>query len=108
MKNLYGVILLSLLLLCTATYAQDSTAVDDSYDPIEANLDSLVTLNYIQRLNFATAGVDASGDFKPLDIASYSDAVYRSRMAKIQSPIMLSYNQQVREYIDLYSIHRRQ
>src|SRR5258706_5560923 len=110
MKNLYGTIILSLLLLSVAfsVNAQDTTIVDDSYDPIAANLDSLVTLNYIQRLNFATAGVNAYGDFKPLDIPSYSDEVYRSRMAKIQSPIMLGYNPQVREYIDLYSIRKRQ
>lgn len=108
MKKLYGAILMSLALLSGSysLYAQDTTAVDDSYDPISANLDSLVTLNYIQRLNFATAGV--SGDFKPFDIPSYSDEVYRARMAKIQSPIMLSYNPQVREYIDLYSIKKRQ
>src|SRR5258706_13207749 len=110
MKNLYGTIILSLLLLSVAfsVNAQDTTIVDDSYDPIAANLDSLVTLNYIQRLNFATAGVNEYGDFKPLDIPSYSDEVYRSRMAKIQSPIMLGYNPQVREYIDLYSIRKRQ
>ena len=106
MKNLYGVILISLALFSGALYAQDATPVDDSYDPIAANLDSLVTLNYIQRVNFATAGV--TGDFKPEDIPSYSDEVYRSRMAKIQSPIMLSFNPQVREYIDLYSIKKRQ
>ena len=109
MKNLYGVFISMILLSCAySLYAQDTASVDDSYDPIVANLDSLVTLNYIQRLNFATAGMDASGDFKPLDIPSYSDEVYRSRMTKIQSPIVLSHNPQVREYIDLYSIHRRQ
>jgi membrane-bound lytic murein transglycosylase D len=109
MKKLYGAILMTLAMLSGTCllYAQDTTRVDDSYDPIEANLDSLVTLNYIQRLNFATGGVDAR-DFKPLDIPSYSDEVYRSRMAKIQSPIMLTYNPQVREYIDLYAIRRRQ
>lgn len=107
MKNLYGVIITSLVLLMSSPlFAQDTPNVDDSYDPIAANLDSLVTLNYIQRLNFATGGVDAS--FKPMDIPSYSDEVYRSRMAKIQSPIMLTYNPQVREYIDLYSIRKRQ
>ena len=109
MKNLYGIIMTSLVLLSvTCANAQDNTSSDDSYDPIVANLDSLVTLNYIQRLNFATGGMDASGDFKPLDIPSYNEEVYRMRMAKIESPIVLTYNQQVREYIDLYSIRRRQ
>ena len=110
MKNLYGVIIMLSVLFQVAfnVNAQDTTGVDDSYDPIAANLDSLVTLNYIQRLNFATGGMDASGDFKPLDIPSYSDEVYRARMAKIQSPIMLTYNDEVRQYIDLYSIRRRQ
>lgn len=110
MKNLYGTLLMPLIFMSVAftLCAQDTVSIDDSYDPIVANLDSLVTLNYIQRLNFASAGMDAPNDFKPQDIPSYSDEVYRMRMAKIQSPIVLSYNAQVREYIDLYSIHRRQ
>lgn len=86
----------------------ETSPPNDNYDPIVATLDSLVNQNYIQRLNFASSGDDASNDFKPFDIPSYSDAVYRSRMAKIQSPIELTYNSQVRDYIDMYAIRKRQ
>jgi membrane-bound lytic murein transglycosylase D len=109
MKNLSRLILIfSLGLLAIPAKAQDTTQVNDNYDPIAANLDSLVTLNYIQRLNFADAGANKSMDFEPHDIPSYSHSVYSSRIAKIQSPIMLAYNDEVREYIDLYAIKRRQ
>lgn len=109
MKNLPRLILiLSLAGVVFQAKAQDTAQVNDNYDPIAANLDSLVTLNYIQRLNFASAGLNNSSDFKPLDIPSYSDEAYRSRIAKIQSPIMLAYNPEVREYIDLYALRKRQ
>ena len=109
MKKLQQLILsVSLAIAFVPASAQDTTQVNDNYDPIAANLDSLVTLNYIQRLNFATGGINNSNDFKPYDIPSYSDEAYRSRIAKIQSPIILAYNPQVREYIDLYAIRKRQ
>ena len=110
MKNLlrFVIILLTASVISFSLKAQENTPPADNYDPIVATLDSLVNLNYIQRLNFASSGDNTSNDFKPYDIPSYSDDVYRSRMSKIQSPIMLTYNPQVREYIDMYSIRKRQ
>jgi membrane-bound lytic murein transglycosylase D len=81
----------------------DSTQV---YDPIAANLDSLVNLNYIQRLNFASSGTQEV-NFQPYEVPSYSEEVYSQRIAKIQSPMALVYNQQVREYIDMYALRKR-
>jgi membrane-bound lytic murein transglycosylase D len=78
-----------------------------NYDPIAATLDSLVNQNFIQRLSFATAGSMVEGSFQPREIPVYKDEVYASRIAKIQSPIPLTYNQQVREYIDLYAVKKR-
>jgi len=81
----------------------DSTQV---YDPIAATLDSLVNQNYIQRLNFATSGTQQN-NFQPYEVPSYSEEVYAQRISKIQSPMPLVYNQQVREYIDMYAIRKR-
>jgi len=89
--------------------AIDSTATvqsTGSYDPIAAVLDSLVTLNYVQRLNFASVGTQQN-NFQPYEIPVYSDEEYGKRVCKIQSPIPLVYNQQVREYIDLYAVRKR-
>ncbi len=76
------------------------------YDPIVAMLDSLVNQNYIQRLSFASSGTQQN-NFQPFEIPSYSDEVYSQRISKIQSPMSLVYNQQVREYIDLYALRKR-
>ncbi|MBK5285939.1 MAG: lytic transglycosylase domain-containing protein, partial [Bacteroidia bacterium] len=110
MKNLspFLITILSISAFSFSLKAQEISPPNDNYDPIVATLDSLVNQNYIQRLNFASSGDDVSNDFKPFDIPSYSDAVYSSRMAKIQSPIALTYNSQVRDYIDMYAIRKRQ
>ena len=81
-----------------------AAASQGGYDPIAAALDSLVNLNYIQKLNFGSE--QPSNNYKPYEIPSYSDDVYSKRIAKIQTPIPLVYNQQVREYIDLYAVRK--
>jgi membrane-bound lytic murein transglycosylase D len=98
-----------MLLLFCRIYAQtDSCAkLPANYDPIAATLDSLVNENFVQRLSFATAGRQAEGSFQPREIPVYKDEVYASRIAKIQSPIPLTFNQQVKEYIDLYAVRKR-
>ena len=91
-------------------FAQEPADVESSdagkYDPIAATLDSLVNQNYIERLNFASEGA-RDINFQPFEIPSYSDEVYAQRISKIQSPIALVYNQQVREYIDMYALRKR-
>jgi membrane-bound lytic murein transglycosylase D len=98
-----------MLLLFSGIYAQsDSCAkLPANYDPISATLDSLVNQNFVQRLNFATAGRQVEGTFQPREIPVYKDEVYANRIAKIQSPIPLTFNQQVKEYIDLYAVRKR-
>ncbi len=76
------------------------------YDPIVAMLDSLVNLNYIERLNFASAGTQPN-NFQPFEIPSYSDEVYAQRISKIQSPMELVFNQEVRDYIEMYALRKR-
>src|SRR3569832_980096 len=94
-----------MLLLFNKGIAQDSCTASkacSNYDPIAAVLDSLVNQNFVQRLSFATAASQSHSNFQPLEIPVYKDEVYASRISKIQSPIPLTYNQQVKEYIDLY------
>lgn len=99
------------MFLFTPSFSQevkegDPISPNQAYDPIAATLDSLVNLNYIQRLNFASSGTQEN-NFQPYEIPTYSEEVYTQRIAKIQSPMALVYNQQVREYIDMYAIRKR-
>src|SRR6185436_20430204 len=68
------------------------TAVPQNFDPIAAVLDSLVNLNYIQRLNFASAGDQQNNNFQPYEVPTYADDIYSKRIRKIQTPIPLAYN----------------
>ncbi|MDW8393176.1 MAG: LysM peptidoglycan-binding domain-containing protein [Chitinophagales bacterium] len=45
--------------------------------------------------------------FADVDVPIYSDSVYRLRLEMLHSAIPLDYNQQVRNYIDLYVLKRR-
>ncbi|MFM7726371.1 MAG: hypothetical protein ACKO7B_06700, partial [Flavobacteriales bacterium] len=73
--------------------AQDSTAVT-GYDPIVASLDSLLNQSFIQRLS-ASGSMDAG--FQNDQIPTYADDIYRARIRRIQTPIALAYNEEVKE-----------
>lgn len=95
----------------TAVAQQEGGNIDvaaaASYDPIVATLDSLVSLNYIQRLNFASVASQQNNNFQPYEVPAYDDDIYRKRMEKIQTPIPMTFNSQVKEYIDLYALRKR-
>jgi membrane-bound lytic murein transglycosylase D len=75
-------------------------------DPIVEMLDSLVTLNHVIRYNnLSTYG---TGVTTKTDVPYYSDEIYAQRMASIYSPIPLVYNEQVKQYIDLYGYKKRE
>ncbi|MFM8432700.1 MAG: LysM peptidoglycan-binding domain-containing protein [Bacteroidota bacterium] len=76
-----------------------------SYDPIVATLDSLVNQCFIQRV---TENIPAPDAGMAQEIPSYSDDIYLARMQRISSPIPFTYNDQVKQYIDLYGVRRRQ
>jgi membrane-bound lytic murein transglycosylase D len=76
------------------------------YDPIAATLDSLLNLTYVQRLS-ATSSFNNNGNFKPSETPVYADDIYRKRIQKIQSPIPLCFNSEVKEYINLYAVKKR-
>ena len=100
-----------IFLFCAPAKAQSERGIltpADSVaeDPIISMLDSLVNQNYIQRLNISSSGIPQN-TFQPSEIPSYSDDVYRARIQKIQTPIPLTYNEQIKEYIDLYAVRKR-
>ncbi len=83
-----------------------STSVE-TYDPIVAALDSLVTLNHVVRYNGLEANCFDSPNGKCTTGPSFSDQVYADRINKINSPIPLSFNPYVKGFIDLYANRKR-
>lgn len=77
------------------------------YDPIATMLDSLVTLNHVIRYNQLDANCFDPGAVVPGSVPSFSDEVYTRRIQSIHSPIPLSYNRHVKEFIDLYAVRKR-
>ncbi len=75
-------------------------------DPIVEMLDSLVTLNNVIRFNSQNSLGD--GKTTKVDIPVYSDEIYAQRMSKLSSPIPLTYNAEVKKYIELYAYKRRE
>ena len=104
--------LVSICTLFTYSFGQDSTPKTEStttsvsYDPIAAMLDSLVSQNFQNRYNFIN-NIDADAELHNGPAPVFSDEEYRARMSKIKSPIPLTYNRSVREYIDLYATRKR-
>ncbi|HKR03217.1 MAG TPA: LysM peptidoglycan-binding domain-containing protein [Bacteroidia bacterium] len=78
-------------------------------DPIVEMLDSLVMLNNVIRFNNL---MGASGSNSSNDIINgspvFTDEVYNERISKIVTPIPLAYNEQVKNYINLYAVKRRE
>jgi len=86
----------------------DSNFIKDN--PIVAQLDSLATLAFFTNSTFTT---DVSKlniyNFPADSVPVYDDSVYSKRIAKmgVNSPFEYVYNQQVRNYIDVYSVQKR-
>lgn len=77
----------------------------NSGDPIAAMLDSLVSIRNVVRLsetNLQQPSVFSEND------AVLSDAFIQERISKISTPIPLTYNYQVKNYINLYASQRAQ
>jgi membrane-bound lytic murein transglycosylase D len=80
-------------------------------DPIVAALDSLYKLDLFER-GYAKISypVNPKYNFSPDSVPRYDELVYESRLAKLDaaSPFDLEYNQYVQNYIDMYTIKRRE
>ncbi len=79
-------------------------------DFIAASLDSLAALRYFEGFECPTDETlrDVFG-FTPGFVPVYADSVYYSRLKKLDAatPINLTYNQYVRDYIELYATKKR-
>lgn len=84
-----------------------ANSTEETYDPIVDMLDSLVTLNHVVRYNQLEANCFDPNAVVPGSVPSFSDKVYTERITAIQSPIPLSYNRYVKEFIDLYAVRKR-
>ena len=86
----------------------DSSFLKDN--PVVAQLDSLATLAFFTNSTFTT-DVSKLNIYKfPADsVPVYDDSVYSKRIQTmgINSPFEYVYNQQVRNYIDVYSVKKR-
>jgi peptidoglycan lytic transglycosylase D len=93
-------------------YSQDTTGqgTDAKPDDLENQMiieaiDSLTNLLYhSEAFNFDTS---FTSKFKKDEIPVYSDSVYEYRLAQLNSPIDLTYNEIVRKYIDMYLVYKR-
>lgn len=104
--------LVSICSFITFSSAQETVHNDEvnttaaSYDPITAMLDSLVSQNFQNRYNFIN-NIDSEAALHEGPAPVFTEEEYRTKMSKIKSPIPLTYNRSVREYIDLYATRKR-
>ncbi len=72
------------------------------------SLDSLLNLWYVQSTNETELVPDTIIDFVDKSFPKLPDSVYIERLNNLFSPIPLPFNSQVRSYIELYTIRKRQ
>jgi membrane-bound lytic murein transglycosylase D len=77
----------------------------DSDDPIVEMLDSLVSQVYADKLSGQSD--DAGSRYAPYEIPTYDDDIYGKRIENIRTPIPLTFNDEVKQYIDLYAVKKR-
>lgn len=95
---------LFLILLFASGQAQTKSNSDSlDNDPIAAMLDSLVSLNFLSKINFAEQRNDCK---LPKECIQFSEYECKSKLKKLNSPIPLDYNEYVKNYIDLYANRR--
>lgn len=79
-------------------------------DFIAAALDSLANLKYFEGYECASdAELENIFGFSPGFVPQYADSVYRQRLYSLDAstPIALTYNQYVKDYIELYAMKKR-
>ncbi len=86
-----------------------NTSTEPEIKPISQNLDLLLSRWYLDKIAVPTDQEKLNiYHFKPEDIPSYSDEIYRARLKNLQSPIPLGYNQIVKRFIELYAFEKRE
>ncbi|MBL7927032.1 MAG: LysM peptidoglycan-binding domain-containing protein [Bacteroidia bacterium] len=74
-----------------------------TFDPIVATLDSLTTIHNVVKYQAQNTFNTQPG----VNVPQFSDAVYADRISKINTTIPLTFNSQVKGYIDLYGVRKR-
>lgn len=118
-KTQKSVILFFFFISSFSVYSQKTSFVPDTSqsafefikdDFIAASLDSMANLTYFEGFECATEEeLKNVFGFDPGYLPVYADSVYYNRLKKLNaaSPIDLTYNQYVREYIDMYAMKKR-
>jgi membrane-bound lytic murein transglycosylase D len=101
-----------LILSGYSCFSQNAYSIpfNDSSETVEIsqNLDRLMNVWYLNRMEPDTNFHDMNiYGFLPGEIPKYSDSIYKYRLSSLNSPIPLAYNQYVRNYIELYSVRKR-
>lgn len=98
------------------TQSNDTIKIKDEKDelnqdsPILINLDSLINIKYFSKKILTEDGVDLNlYDFETDFVPTYSDSIYEARIQFLnaQTPIELTYNKHVKNYIKLYGERKR-
>ncbi len=107
--SLFCLVLLSFssAVFAQATASTVTSETEDDYDPIVAALDSLVSLHYVQKIQESTETGFPLSDFEGNEVPVYANDIYAKRIQKIQTNIPLTFNAEVKEYLDLYALKRR-
>jgi membrane-bound lytic murein transglycosylase D len=109
-KNLISFLLIFIFAV-NLSYSQ-APVFDFKDDPVAAALDSLINLKIFETTSYRQfkKSVGNKYNFPPDSVPRYSDLVYEARIAKLnsKSPIKLEYNDEVRKYIELYAIRKRE
>src|ERR1017187_5920452 len=111
MKNkiAYLILLLPCLMIGMTLKSQTADFKDTGQlktpDPISAMLDSMTAQKFLSRADFVEATRNLSFPEKsvPYEFKSFPDSVYRKNLAKLNSPISLDYNDQVKGQIEFYA-----
>jgi len=112
MKNIRNCFIILFTILSTGVcFSQTKPAPDCdpllSNDPIAAMLDSLVNIHHVVKFNYMNDQKPTIDNTTGFQVPTYTDEVYRARMANILTPIPLTYNPFVKTYIDMYAMRKR-
>src|SRR5436190_15710856 len=90
------------------SHAQFPDPNNPDQDVLPDQFDSNDSLNVAGNdSNVADSMTEQKISFANVDVPTFSDSIYQSRLQAINTPIDLAYNDEVRKYIDLYVLHRR-
>lgn len=110
MKKIFaGLIMMSVLLTKVTAQAPLVSNICDSGDPIIATIDSLITIDNVVRFRQATqANKYPLSNTDVYNVPVFTDEVYAERISKMSSPIPFTFNAQVKAYINVYAMQKRE